>query len=40
MADQLVWPKGVGPKALRHLAEALAEQGLAFAPNTTNLSAP
>ena len=28
---------GMGPKAIRHLREALAEQGLAFAPTIPNL---
>ena len=28
---------GMGPKAIRHLREALAEQGLVFAPGITNL---
>ena len=28
---------GMGPKAIRHLREALAEQGLTFAPGITNL---
>lgn len=27
---------GMGPKAIRHLREALTEQGLDFAPNSAN----
>ena len=33
---ELLMLHGMGPKAIQYLREALAEQGLAFAPNSTN----
>ncbi len=33
---ELLQLHGMGPKAIRHLREALTEQGLAFAPSPTH----
>lgn len=35
---ELLQLHGMGPKAIRHLREALAEQGLTLASNPSNLS--